>query len=195
MNAVDPDVSIVAAIGIDHTAFLGNTREAIALEKAHIYRSGRPVHLLGPQSAVNAGWYAAEIGAKLLLINRDFSVTEHPDGSFQFRMGDLSWQLPRLRCRAKINTATRRAPAAIISLLNRLPVTEAAAAAGLTQVRITARFEEITTQPCTTLPRCGAQPSGGGCLGRKPSCLPKARRKTLPFSACSKIRIVLRWSG
>lgn len=41
MNAVDPDVSIVAAIGIDHTAFLGNTREAIALEKAHIYRSGR----------------------------------------------------------------------------------------------------------------------------------------------------------
>ena len=94
MNAVDPDVSIVAAIGIDHTAFLGNTREAIAVEKAHIYRSGRRPSAR-TQSAVNAGCYAAEIGAKLLLINRDFSVTEHLDGSFQFRMGDLSWQLPR----------------------------------------------------------------------------------------------------
>lgn len=109
MNAVDPDVSIVAAIGIDHTAFLGNTREAIALEKAHIYRSGRPAICSDPNPPSTLVGYAAEIGAKLLLINRDFSVTEHPDGSFQFRMGELSWRCRGLRSRVKINTATRRA--------------------------------------------------------------------------------------
>ena len=180
MNAVDPDVSIVAAIGIDHTAFLGNTREAIALEKAHIYRSGRPAICSDPNPPSTLVGYAAEIGAKLLLINRDFSVTEHPDGSFQFRMGDLSWQLPRSALQGENQYRNAAgALAAIISLLNRLPVTEAAAAAGLTQVRITARFEEITTQPCTTLLDVGHNPPGGGCLGRKPSCLPKARRKDL----------------
>ena len=160
MNAVDPDVSIVAAIGIDHTAFLGNTREAIAVEKAHIYRSGRPAICSDPNPPSTLVGYAAEIGAKLLLINRDFSVTEHPDGSFQFRMGDLSWQLPRpaLKGENQYRNAAG-ALAAIISLLNRLPVTEAAAAAGLTQVRITARFEEITTQPCTTLLDVGHNPA------------------------------------
>ena len=68
MNAVDPDVSIVAAIGIDHTAFLGNTREAIAVEKAHIYRSGRPAICSDPNPPSTLVGYAAEIGAKLLLI-------------------------------------------------------------------------------------------------------------------------------
>ena len=56
MNAVDPDVSIVAAIGIDHTAFLGNTREAIAVREGAYLPLRAAGYLLGPQSAVNAGW-------------------------------------------------------------------------------------------------------------------------------------------
>lgn len=180
MNAVDPDVSIVAAIGIDHTAFLGNTREVIALEKAHIYRSGRPAICSDPNPPSTLVGYAAEIGAKLLLINRDFSVTEHPDGSFQFRMGDLSWQLPRpaLQGENQYRNAAG-ALAAIISLLNRLPVTEAAAAAGLTQVRITARFEEITTQPCTTLLDVGHNPQAAGVLAENLHASRKPGEKTL----------------
>lgn len=68
---------------------------------------------------------------------------------------------------------------AIISLLNRLPVTEAAAAAGLTQVRITARFEEITTQPCTTLLDVGHNPQAAGVLAENLHASRKPGEKTL----------------
>jgi dihydrofolate synthase/folylpolyglutamate synthase len=41
-NVVDPLAAIVTSIGIDHTEFLGDSREAIAGEKAGIFKPGRP---------------------------------------------------------------------------------------------------------------------------------------------------------
>jgi len=41
-NALDPALSVVTHVGLDHTEFLGETREAIAAEKAGILRPGRP---------------------------------------------------------------------------------------------------------------------------------------------------------
>ena len=37
-NIVDSDISIITSIGIDHTEFLGNTIDSIALEKAGVMR-------------------------------------------------------------------------------------------------------------------------------------------------------------
>ncbi len=42
VNVIDADVAIVASIGIDHVEWLGNTRELIAIEKAGIFRKGKP---------------------------------------------------------------------------------------------------------------------------------------------------------
>jgi dihydrofolate synthase / folylpolyglutamate synthase len=42
-NVVDPTVSVITSIGLDHTEFLGNTIEAIATEKAGIIKPQRPV--------------------------------------------------------------------------------------------------------------------------------------------------------
>jgi len=42
-NVVLPLVSVITRIGIDHTAYLGTTLEAIAGEKAGIIKAGRPV--------------------------------------------------------------------------------------------------------------------------------------------------------
>jgi tetrahydrofolate synthase/dihydrofolate synthase len=58
-------------------------------------------------------------------------------------------------------------------------VTEAAAAAGLSQVRITARFEEITTQPCTTLLDVGHNPQAAGVLAENLHASRKPGEKTL----------------
>ena len=44
-NSVDADVAVITSIGLDHQAFLGNTREAIGGEKAGILRSGQRVVL------------------------------------------------------------------------------------------------------------------------------------------------------
>jgi dihydrofolate synthase/folylpolyglutamate synthase len=42
VNIVDADCSIITSVDIDHTDWLGDTREKIGFEKAHIYREGRP---------------------------------------------------------------------------------------------------------------------------------------------------------
>src|SRR5580704_5435675 len=42
-NIVDPEVSVVTSIGMDHCDMLGNTLESIASEKAGIIKPGRPV--------------------------------------------------------------------------------------------------------------------------------------------------------
>lgn len=44
-NALDADVAVITSIGLDHQAFLGNTREAIGGEKAGILRTGQHVVL------------------------------------------------------------------------------------------------------------------------------------------------------
>lgn len=41
-NALDPRLSIITNVALDHTAILGHTREAIAREKAGILRAGCP---------------------------------------------------------------------------------------------------------------------------------------------------------
>jgi dihydrofolate synthase/folylpolyglutamate synthase len=48
-NIVEQDVSVITSIGMDHQAFLGNTIEAIAAEKAGIIKSAEPV-VIGPSA-------------------------------------------------------------------------------------------------------------------------------------------------
>lgn len=42
-NTIDPDLSILTSVSLDHQAYLGDTLEEIASEKAAIARPGRPV--------------------------------------------------------------------------------------------------------------------------------------------------------
>ena len=54
VNTADPVVSVVTQIAHDHTKTLGNTLAAIAGEKVHIARSGRPLVLAQPAIVVAA---------------------------------------------------------------------------------------------------------------------------------------------
>ncbi|MBE0416538.1 MAG: bifunctional folylpolyglutamate synthase/dihydrofolate synthase [Coriobacteriia bacterium] len=46
-SVVEPTVAVITGVGLDHTAHLGETREAIAADKAHIIRE-HSVAVLGP---------------------------------------------------------------------------------------------------------------------------------------------------
>jgi len=52
-NVVKQDVSVLTSIGLDHQAFLGNTLEQIAVEKAGIIKVSEPV-VIGPQAEFDA---------------------------------------------------------------------------------------------------------------------------------------------
>ena len=84
MNIVDPDLTIITSISLDHQGWLGDTRAAIAREKAGIMRAGVSCIVADqdpPESLFN---YASELGAPLYIIGRDF-------GS----LGDIDTVLPR----------------------------------------------------------------------------------------------------
>ena len=68
INLVDADCSIVTSIDIDHADWLGNDRETIALEKAHIFRPGKPAICSDPQPPRSLIAHAEAIGADLWLL-------------------------------------------------------------------------------------------------------------------------------
>ena len=77
VNVFDSDCAVVASVDIDHTDYLGDTRELIAFEKAGIFRAGK-VAVFGdadmPKTIANE---AQRIGAKLWQLGRDFSYEEN----------------------------------------------------------------------------------------------------------------------
>jgi dihydrofolate synthase/folylpolyglutamate synthase len=76
VNAIDADLSIVTTIAMDHMDWLGETREAIAREKAGVFRTNRPA-ICGdfdpPKTLIQ---YAAEIGAPLFCQHQQFGFKE-----------------------------------------------------------------------------------------------------------------------
>ena len=73
VNLVDADCAIVTSVAIDHAQWLGNDRETIALEKAHIFRPDRPAICSDPQPPQSLVRHAEEIGADLWLLGRDYN--------------------------------------------------------------------------------------------------------------------------
>lgn len=142
VNLIDADVAVVTSIGVDHIEYLGDTREAIAVEKAGIFRKDRPA-ICGdedpPGSLLQA---AATIGARLLRKHRDFD----------FRDGDKGWswhdserrldELPRPAL-ALGNAAT--ALAALFAAP--VPVPEAAIREGLRHAALAGRLQRVADAP------------------------------------------------
>ncbi len=73
-NIVEPEVSVVTSIGLDHCEMLGNTFEAIAGEKAGIIKPGRPVVIgrmpLGAETTLRR--VAASKGARLVSVREEY---------------------------------------------------------------------------------------------------------------------------
>src|SRR5580704_3535361 len=72
VNIVDAEVAIATTIAIDHTDYLGPTREAIAHEKAGIFRAGRVAICADRDPPATLVEHASAIGARLLRIGLDF---------------------------------------------------------------------------------------------------------------------------
>jgi dihydrofolate synthase/folylpolyglutamate synthase len=90
-NIVDPEVSIVTSIGLDHCDMLGNTLEAIAAEKAGIIKPGRPVVIgrMPPEAEAEVRRVAASQGARVVSVREEFGddVARYPrtglEGDYQ----------------------------------------------------------------------------------------------------------------
>jgi dihydrofolate synthase/folylpolyglutamate synthase len=144
VNVIDPDVAVVVSIGLDHQEYLGATLEAIAREKAGIFRRGRPAVLGSLEMPGVVEETARGIGATLKRLGSEYSYVRE-DAAWQYR--GSRWNLAHLPAPALIgetqyaNAAT--ALAALEEIDARLPICAAAVAQGLGQVRLAARFQVI----------------------------------------------------
>ena len=152
VNVIDADVSIVTSIDIDHAAYLGDTREEIGFEKAGIFRAGKAAICsdpLAPQSLIQ---HAADIGADLWLIGRDFNYQGDQQqwsyGGRTQRRNALAY--PALRGANQLLNASA-ALAALEALRMQLPCGAQEVRTGLALVELPGRFQVLAGRPTTVL--------------------------------------------
>ncbi len=157
VNIIDADCSIVTSIDLDHTDLLGSTREHIGIEKAHIFRPGRPAICVDPDPPVSLTEFARRIGAVLWQFGQDFSVQAPSEAqaprqwTYRGRYGNraaLPW--PALRGAHQLRNAAG-ALAALEALAQPLPVDQQAVRRGLSTVRLPGRFQVVPGRPTIVL--------------------------------------------
>lgn len=161
VNVYDADCAIVTGIALDHTDWLGTTREAIGREKAGIFRPGRPAICADPEPPATLVEHAATCGAELKLLGRDFGYLgdrtqwtfwtrdeARPAESRVVRRGGLA--LPALRGASQLRNASA-ALCAVDRLSDRLPVSMQAIRRGLLEVELAGRFQVLPGRPVVVL--------------------------------------------
>ncbi len=152
VNVVDADCAIVCCIDIDHAEFLGDTREKIGWEKAHVYRTGRPAICTDPMPPQSLVDHATEIGADLWRFGRDFNYAgdrqQWSYGGRGMRRNSLAY--PALRGANQLLNASG-VLAALESLRDRLPVTAGAVRQGFATVELPGRFQVLAGRPSVVL--------------------------------------------
>ena len=152
VNVIDADVAIVTSVDIDHTDYLGDTREAIGFEKAGIFRPGKAAICsdpVPPQSLID---HATAIGADLWLMGRDFNYSGDKQqwnyGGREQRRNSLAY--PSLRGANQILNATA-VLAALEVLRLKLPVGAQEVRTGLVTVELPGRFQVLPGRPSVIL--------------------------------------------
>ncbi len=148
VNIVEPDATVVVSIGLDHQQYLGDTLEAIAREKAGIFRHGVPAVIGGREPMPVLESVALNVGAPLKRLAIEYNYVRDGAG---WRYRGTTWNLPPLPPPAlagDIQFANAAAALATLeSIDSRLPISAEAIAAGLTSVRLPARFQIVQAAP------------------------------------------------
>jgi dihydrofolate synthase/folylpolyglutamate synthase len=152
VNIVDADVAVVTTVAIDHTDYLGPTREDIGREKAGIFRAGRPAICADPRPPASLVAHAQEIGATLLKLGEDFGCVVEGAQWRYFGPGGPRYGLPHPALRGNYQIANAAAAlTALDALRDRLPVDMGAVRQALVDIDLPGRFQVLPGRPVTVL--------------------------------------------
>jgi len=190
VNVFDADCAVVTSVDLDHQAFLGDTVEQVAFEKAGVFRSGKPAICGQTPPPESLRRHAGEIGAELLLIKRDFdfstlenvqwSYRYHPQNSDGRTRNRNALPFPALRGAYQLSNAAC-ALTVLECLGDRLPVDIAAIKRGLLLVENPGRFQVLPGRPLTVLD-VGHNTHAARALRRSLINLMFAEKRTAVFS-------------
>jgi len=147
VNIIDSDVSLITSICIDHVDWLGETRDAIAYEKAGVFRE-RVSAVIGdlnpPESLLSC---AVENHTPLFRINHEFNVHKR-QGSWDWKCMTkkqreyLSLPEPALKGEHQYRNAAS-VLMAVTEMEELLPVNEKSIHTGLQNIHLKGRFQFI----------------------------------------------------
>ncbi|MHB1115605.1 bifunctional tetrahydrofolate synthase/dihydrofolate synthase [Sideroxydans sp.] len=175
VNVFDADVAIVTSVDIDHTDYLGDTREQIAFEKAGIFRQGKAAICGDMDVPTVMRAHAQQIGAELWCIGADFGPRAHQGQWDHFGKvgGRSALPYPALRGAFQLQNASA-VLAALDVLKERMPVSMEAVRRGLVEVELAGRFQFIPGKPQWILD-VAHNPHAARSLAKNLADLPPAR--------------------
>jgi dihydrofolate synthase/folylpolyglutamate synthase len=176
VNVFDNDCAIITSVDIDHTDYLGDTREAIGFEKAGIFRSGKVAICAERDVPASMLQHAQAIGATLWRIEQGFgfkhvsmTATQRPHNIMSIasdspppNLPPQQWDFysptgarsslpyPALRGQFQLDNASA-VLAALEVLKEKLPVNMSAVRRGLVEVTLAGRFQTIPGKPALIL--------------------------------------------
>ncbi len=161
-NVVNPLVSVITNISLDHIKELGNTLAKIAKEKAGIIKPGVPVVSAVQKREVLSVLKsaAAAAGSRLKIEGRDFKhtvITQNKEGSlFSFRSQELNLNNLKLRMRGKHQAANAAlaiasSQIAAVGLGKRLDRLKRAIPCALNNLQVPGRLQLISKKPLILL--------------------------------------------
>lgn len=166
VNVIDADVAIVTSVDIDHTDYLGGTREEIGFEKAGIFRPGKAAICSDPVPPASLVAHAEAVGADLWLMGRDFNYAGDKQqwnyGGRSQRRNALAY--PSLRGANQLLNASA-ALAALEALRLELPVGAQEVRTGLVAVELPGRFQVLPGRP-TVILDVAHNPHAAAALGQ-----------------------------
>jgi dihydrofolate synthase/folylpolyglutamate synthase len=144
VNVVDADIAVVVSIGFDHQEYLGETLDAIAAEKAGIFRAGSAAILGEGAPSLMLEDTARAVGARLKRPGIEYNYILEGEG---WRYRGTRWELPLLPAPAlqgHIQFANAAcALAALEELDARIVIDADAVSRGLSSVRLAARYQVV----------------------------------------------------
>jgi len=166
VNVFNNDCAVVTSVDIDHTDYLGDTREQIAFEKAGIFRNGKVAIFGDLDMPATIASEAQRSGALLWRLGRDFGFDassptltlprrEREQIPEQWNYRGISGTRsalphPALRGAFQLNNAS-----AVLAVLDvfkeRLPVNMQAVRRGLLEVALPGRFQVLPGKPMLIL--------------------------------------------
>lgn len=151
VNSFDADVAVITTIGLDHTEYLGSTRDLIAAEKAGICRRNKPVVIGDSDPPPRLLSAIRRRGARPHLIGEAFNLV---DGRYWHYHGSRH-QLANLPPPALSGAHQRRNAAMALCALECLPADywpgAGAVRRGLHSVRLPARAQVLAGKPVTVV--------------------------------------------
>lgn len=189
VNIFDADCSVITNVDLDHQQYLGATIEAVAYEKAGIFRRGKPA-VFGQQPIPKTlADVAAALDTELLVSGRDFEAIKLEQQQWSFRFhphtnraarNRNALPIPALRGHYQLNNAAC-ALAAIECLYDRLAVDIGAIKRGLLLVNNPGRFQILPGRPMVVLD-VGHNPHAARALRTSLIALPFAQRRIAVFA-------------